>query len=91
MPNTANIAFEGVEAESLLRALDKIDVCASSGSACTTGVIEPSHVLTARGVKPARARGSLRFSLGIYNTEEEVDHLIQHLPAIVEKARAGRR
>lgn len=87
LPNTANIAFEGLEAEVLLAALDKIGVCASSGSACTTGVIEPSHVLTAMGVKRARAKGSLRFSLGIYNTEEEVDYLIQHLPDIVKQAR----
>lgn len=87
LPNTANIAFEGVEAEALLSALDAIGICASSGSACTTGVIEPSHVLTAMGVKPARAKGSIRFSLGIYNTDEEVEYLVQHLPAIVESAR----
>lgn len=91
LPNTANIAFEGLEAEPLLKALDNIGVCASSGSACTTGVIEPSHVLTAMGVKPARAKGSLRFSLGIYNTEEEVDYLLEHLPAIVERVRSGRK
>ncbi len=88
LPNTANIAFEGLEAEPLLKALDEIGVCASSGSACTTGVIEPSHVLTAMGVKPARAKGSLRFSLGLYNTEEDVEYLIQHLPGIVEDQRA---
>ena len=87
LPNTANIAFEGVEADAMLAALDRIGVCASSGSACTTGVIEPSHVLTAMGVKPARAKGSIRFSLGLYNTDEEVDFLIQHLPSIVEEAR----
>jgi cysteine desulfurase len=87
LPNTANIAFEGVEAEMLLSSLDRLGICASSGSACTTGIIEPSHVLTAMGVKPARAKGSIRFSLGIYNTEEEVDHLIHHLPGIVEDAR----
>lgn len=87
LPNTANIAFEGLEAEPLLKALDKIGICASSGSACTTGVIEPSHVLTAMGVKPARAKGSLRFSLGIDNTEEEVGYLIEHLPGIVQAVR----
>jgi cysteine desulfurase len=91
LPNTANIAFEGVEAEALLSALDKLGICASSGSACTTGVIEPSHVLTAMGVKPARAKGSIRFSLGIYNTEAEVDYLLQHLPVIVERARGKHR
>jgi cysteine desulfurase len=90
LPNTANIAFEGLEAEALLAALDPIGVCASSGSACTTGVIEPSHVLTAMGVKPARAKGSLRFSLGLYNTDAEVDYLIQHLPGLVEQLRRGR-
>jgi len=87
LPNTANVAFEGLEAEPLLKALDKIGICASSGSACTTGVIEPSHVLTAMGVKPARAKGSLRFSLGIDNTEEEVGYLIEHLPGIVQAVR----
>jgi cysteine desulfurase len=90
LPNTTNIAFEGVEAETLLAALDRIGVCASSGSACTTGIIEPSHVLIAMGVKPARAKGSLRFSLGLYNTEEEVDYLIHHLPGLVEQARGKR-
>lgn len=87
LPNTTNIAFEGVEAETLLAAFDRVGVCASSGSACTTGIIEPSHVLTAMGVKPARAKGSIRFSLGIYNTDEDVDYLIQQLPALVETAR----
>jgi cysteine desulfurase len=87
LPNTANIAFEGLEAERLLAALDKLGICASSGSACTTGVIEPSHVLTAMGVKPARAKGSLRFSLGIDNTDEELDYLIEHLPVAVQEVR----
>lgn len=87
LPNTTNIAFEGVEADAMLAAFDKIGVCVSAGSACTTGIIEPSHVLTAMGVKPARAKGSIRFSLGIYNTEEEVDYVIHHLPAIVEDVR----
>ncbi len=87
VPNTSNIAFDFVEAEAILLLLDQIGVCASSGSACTTGSLEPSHVLTAMGVKPARARGSIRFSLGIYNTAEEVDHLLQHLPQIIKKLR----
>ena len=91
LPNTTNIAFEGVEAEALLAAFDKIGVCVSTGSACTTGVIEPSHVLTAMGVKPARAKGSIRFSLGIYNTEQEIDYLIEHLPSIVEQVRGRQR
>lgn len=87
LPNTANIAFDFVEAEAVLLLLDQIGVCASSGSACTTGSLDPSHVLTAMGVKPMRARGSVRFSLGIYNTEAEVDYLIQHLPPIIQKLR----
>lgn len=87
LPNTANIAFDFVEAEAVLLLLDQIGVCASSGSACTTGSLDPSHVLTAMGVKPMRARGSVRFSLGIYNTEDEVDYLIQHLPPIIQKLR----
>jgi cysteine desulfurase len=87
VPNTSNIAFDFVEAEAILLMLDQIGVCASSGSACTTGSLEPSHVLTAMGVKPARARGSIRFSLGVYNTAEEVDHLLHHLPRIIKKLR----
>ena len=87
VPNTSNIAFDFVEAEAILLLLDQIGVCASSGSACTTGSLAPSHVLTAMGLSPARARGCIRFSLGIYNTAEEVDHLLQHLPQIIKKLR----
>lgn len=89
LPNTSNLAFDHVEAEALLLMLDEIGVCASSGSACTTGSLEPSHVLTAMGVSPARARGSIRFSLGIYNTEADVDYLLKHLPPIITKLRAS--
>ncbi|MEW6158790.1 MAG: cysteine desulfurase NifS [Verrucomicrobiota bacterium] len=88
LPNTTNIAFEGLEAEAILLLLDQVGVCASSGSACTTGSLDPSHVLTAMSLSPARARGSVRFSLGIYNTEEEVDHLLKYLPGIIERLRA---
>src|SRR5688572_15040972 len=87
-PNTSNIAFDGIEAEAILMQLDQAGICASSGSACTTGSLEPSHVLTAMGVSPMRARGSVRFSLGIYNTEAEVDYALERLPGIVEKLRA---
>lgn len=87
LPNTANIAFDFVEAEAVLLLLDQLGICASSGSACTTGSLDPSHVLTAMGVPPMRARGSVRFSLGIYNTEEDVDYLIHHLPPIIQKLR----
>ena len=87
LPNTTNIAFEFVEAEAILMMLDQLGICASSGSACTTGSLDPSHVLTAMGLPPLRARGCVRFSLGIYNTEAEVDYLLQHLPPIIVKLR----
>ncbi|HXG48097.1 MAG TPA: aminotransferase class V-fold PLP-dependent enzyme, partial [Methylomirabilota bacterium] len=88
LPNTTNLAFEGVEAEALLKMLDQYGICASSGSACTTGSIEPSHVLVAMGADPMRARSSVRFSLGIYNTDAEVDYLLKHLPPIIAKLRS---
>jgi cysteine desulfurase len=88
LPNTSNISFDGIEAEAILMQLDQLGICASSGSACTTGSLEPSHVLTAMGVNPMRARGSVRFSLGIYNDASEVDYLLEHLPGIVAKLRA---
>jgi cysteine desulfurase len=87
LPNTSNVAFEGVEAESILYELDQLGICVSSGSACTTGSLAPSHVLTAMGLKPARARGCVRISLGIYNTDEEVDYFLEHLPRVIEKLR----
>jgi len=89
LPNTTNIAFAGVEAEAILLLLDQAGICASSGSACTTGSLEPSHVLTAMGISGERARGSVRFSLGIYNTVEDVDYLLAILPAIIAKLRAA--
>ena len=76
-----------MEAEAVLLLLDQLGICASSGSACTTGSLDPSHVLTAMGLSPMRARGSVRFSLGIYNTEQEVDYLLKHLPGIIKKLR----
>jgi cysteine desulfurase len=88
LPNTSNIAFENVEAEAVLLLLDQLGICASTGSACTTGSVEPSHVLTAMGVSPNRARGSLRFSLGIYNTGAEVDYVLEQTPDVVAKLRA---
>lgn len=88
LPNTTNISFEGVEAEGVLLMLDELGVCASSGSACTSGSLDPSHVLLAMGCSPARARGSVRFSLGVYNTEAEVDFVLKHLPGIISKLRA---
>jgi cysteine desulfurase len=88
LPNTANISFHFVESEAVLLMLDQLGICASSGSACTTGSVEPSHVLTAMGVPPVRARGSIRFSLGIYNTEAEVNYVLQQLPGIIERLRS---
>jgi cysteine desulfurase len=87
LPNTANIAFDFVEAEAVLLLLDQAGICASSGSACTTGSLDPSHVLMAMGLPPMRARGSVRFSFGIYNTEEEVDYLIEKLTPIIQRLR----
>lgn len=88
LPNTSNIAFAGVEAEAILLLLNQLGICASSGSACTTGSIEPSHVLTAMGLGPDLARASVRFSLGRYNTGAEVDYLLEHLPPIIQRLRA---
>jgi cysteine desulfurase len=88
LPNTSNLSFEDVEAEGILLLLDELGICTSSGSACTSGSLDPSHVLIAMGCSPARARGSVRFSLGIYNTETEVDFLLKHLPPIISKLRA---
>ncbi len=87
LPNTTNIGFDGVEAEAILLLLDREGICASSGSACTTGSIEPSHVLQAMGVPLSRSKGSLRFSLGLDNTEADVDWVLKKLPTIVSRLR----
>jgi cysteine desulfurase len=87
LPNTCSVSFEYVEGESILMFLNDLGVCASSGSACTSGSLEPSHVLRAMGVPFTAAHGSIRFSLSIYNTEEEIDYVITHLPPIVERLR----
>ena len=87
LPNTSSVCFEYVEGESILMMLDEIGVCASSGSACTSGSLEPSHVLRAMGVPFTAAHGSIRFSLSIYNQEEEVDHVLKHMPRIIENLR----
>jgi cysteine desulfurase len=88
LPNTSNIAFDFVEAEAILMQLDQKNICASSGSACTTGSLDPSHVLMAMGLTPMRARGCVRFSLGIYNTDDEVDHLLRNLPPLIAQLRS---
>ena len=89
LPNTTNIAFNGVEAEGILLLLDRAGICVSSGSACTTGSLDPSHVLLAMGCNAARARSSIRFSLGIYNTEAEVQYVLKCLPGIIATLRAN--
>jgi cysteine desulfurase len=83
LPNTTNISFEFVEGESILLHMDRYKICASSGSACTSGSLEPSHVMRAMGVPFTAAHGSIRFSLGIYNTEEEVDFVLDKMPDII--------
>jgi cysteine desulfurase len=85
--NTTNISFEFIEGEAILLMLDKYGICASSGSACTSGSLEPSHVLRAMGVPFTAAHGSIRFSLSRYNTEEEVDYTIKIMPQIVNRLR----
>ena len=87
LPNTTSIAFEYVEGESILMMMDQYGICASSGSACTSGSLEPSHVLRAMGVPFTSAHGSIRFSLSIYNSEEEIDFIIDKLPPIIERLR----
>ena len=87
LPNTTNISFEFIEGESILLMLDKFGICASSGSACTSGSLEPSHVLRAMGVPFTAAHGSVRFSLSRYNTEDEVDYTIEKIPAIISRLR----
>ena len=87
LPNTLSISFEYVEGESILLLLSDLGICASSGSACTSGSLEPSHVLRAMGVPFTAAHGSIRFSLSIYNTKEEMDYIIEHLPPIIQRLR----
>jgi cysteine desulfurase len=88
VPNTTNISFDGVEAESLLIALDLEGFAVSTGSACSSGTLEPSHVLRAMGLPTHRTQNSIRFSLGAGNTEAQVDSLIAKLPSVVEKLRS---
>ncbi len=88
VPNTTNISFERVEAESLLIALDLEGIAVSTGSACSSGTLEPSHVLKAMGFPVHRTQNSLRFSLGLFSTEEEVERVIAALPRLVEKLRS---
>lgn len=87
VPGTVNMCFEGIEGESLLLLLDANGICASSGSACTSGSLDPSHVLLSLGIPHEVAHGSLRLSIGEYNTMEEIDHIIETVPKVVEYLR----
>lgn len=90
LPNTSSLAFDGVDSEGLLIVLDKDGICASAGSACTTGSLTPSHVLTAMGISAERAHSSLRFSFGRFNRPEELDNIVEMVKAGVEKVRSLR-
>ena len=87
LPNTTSIAFEYVEGEAILLMMNEHGICASSGSACTSGYLEPSHVLRAMGVPFTAAHGSIRFSLSRYSTEEEIDFVIEKMPPIIDRLR----
>ncbi len=87
LPNTSNISFEYVEGEAILLRIDEFGICASSGSACTSGSLEPSHVLRAMGIPFTAIHGSIRFSLSRYTTEEEIDKVIEIVPSIIKELR----
>jgi cysteine desulfurase len=87
LPNTLNVSFEYIEGEAILLLLDEVGISASSGSACASGSLEPSHVMRAMGVPFTAAHGSIRFSLSRYNTEEEIDYVLDHLPRIIDRLR----
>ncbi|MBU0965966.1 MAG: cysteine desulfurase NifS [Proteobacteria bacterium] len=87
LPNTANVSFEYVEGEAILLHMDRFGICASSGSACTSGSLEPSHVLRAMGVPFTAAHGSIRYSLSVYNNEDEVDFVLDKMPGIIANLR----
>ncbi len=87
LPNTTNISFEYVEGEAILLHMNLYNICASSGSACTSGSLEPSHVLRAMGVPFTAAHGSVRFSLSTYNSEEDIDYVLEKMPGIIETLR----
>lgn len=87
LPHLLNMSFENVEGESVLLSLDAVGIAASTGSACTSGTLEPSHVLTAMGIPPEIAHSSLRFSLGRSNTAEDIEYVLEKLPPIIERLR----
>jgi cysteine desulfurase len=87
LPNTANISFEYVEGEAILLMLDDVGICASTGSACASGSLEPSHVLRAMDVPRSMLHGSIRFSLSRYNTDEDIDYVLEQMPRIIDRLR----
>ncbi len=87
LPNTSNISFKNVEGEAILLMLDRLGIAASSGSACTSGSLEPSHVLRAMGVPFNYAHGSIRLSLSRYTTREEINYVIENFPSVIETLR----
>ncbi len=89
LPNTSSLSFAGVDSEALLLLLDQLGICASSGSACTTGSVAPSHVLTAMGLNPAEARSTIRFSIDYETTGDDIAYLMNHLPRLVGELRTA--
>ncbi len=87
LPNTTNISFEYVEGEAILLMMDQLGICASSGSACTSGSLEPSHVLRAMGIPFTAAHGSIRYSLSTFNTMDEIDFIIENMPPVIARLR----
>ena len=87
LPNTCNIAFEYIEGEAILMLLNKAGIAASSGSACTSGSLEPSHVMMAMGIPYTAAHGTIRFSLSCYNTMAEIERVIEAVPPVVAQLR----
>ena len=88
VPNTTNISFEYIEGELILLYLSDLGICASSGSACTSGNLEPSHVLRAMGIPFTAVHGSIRFSLSRYTTESDIDYVIEKIPDVIAKLNA---
>jgi cysteine desulfurase len=88
LPNTSSIMFDEIESEAALMMLDQENICCSAGSACRTGSLQPSHVLSAMGLVNEQARGSLRFSFGRFNDDKDIDHAIEIVPRVIGKLRA---
>ena len=88
LPGNVNFSFEGVEGEALLLTLDAMGICASAGSACTSGSLDPSHVLLSIGLVHEVAHGSLRLTFSDYNTMEDVDYILKVLPGVIDRLRA---